>query len=233
VNKQVKLVNKGLIDYKECWDFQASIFDEIIQNKIAIRKGERKDRITKNFLVFCEHPHVYTLGKTGKKNNLLVDEATLKSKGASYYHINRGGDVTYHGPGQLVGYPILDLDNFFTDINKYLRFLEEAIILTLKDYGVESGRVEGATGVWIAGDNPTKARKICAIGVKLSRWVTMHGFAFNVNTNLDYFNNIIPCGITNKSVTSLQKELGKSQDISEVQRKVVFHLKSLFGFELI
>jgi lipoyl(octanoyl) transferase len=233
VNKQVKLVNKGLIDYKECWDFQASIFDEIIQNKIAIRKGERKDRITKNFLVFCEHPHVYTLGKTGKKNNLLVDEATLKSKGASYYHINRGGDVTYHGPGQLVGYPILDLDNFFTDINKYLRFLEEAIILTLKDYGVESGRVEGATGVWIAGDNPIKARKICAIGVKLSRWVTMHGFAFNVNTNLDYFNNIIPCGITNKSVTSLQKELGKSQDISEVQRKVVFHLKSLFGFELI
>ena len=233
MNKQVKLINKGLIDYKECWDFQASIFDEIIQNKIAIRKGEYKDRITKNFLVFCEHPHVYTLGKTGKKNNLLVDEATLKSKGASYYHINRGGDVTYHGPGQLVGYPILDLDNFFTDINKYLRFLEEAIILTLKDYGVESGRVEGATGVWIAGDNPTKARKICAIGVKLSRWVTMHGFAFNVNTNLDYFNNIIPCGITNKSVTSLQKELGKSQDISQVQRKVVFHLKSLFGFELI
>lgn len=233
MNKKVKLVNKGLIDYKKCWDFQASIFDEIIQSKIAIRKGEIKKRYTDNFLIFCEHPHVYTLGKTGEKNNLLLDEATLQSKGASYYHINRGGDVTYHGPGQLVGYPILDLDNFFTDINKYLRFLEEAVILTLKDYGVKSGRVEGATGVWIDGDNPLIARKICAIGVKLSRWVTMHGFAFNVNTNLDYFNNIVPCGITNRSVTSLQKELGKSQDISEVQRKVVFHLKSLFGFELI
>lgn len=233
MNKKVKLVNKGLIDYKKCWDFQASIFDEIIQSKIAIRKGEIKKRYTDNFLIFCEHSHVYTLGKTGEKNNLLLDEATLQSKGASYYHINRGGDVTYHGPGQLVGYPILDLDNFFTDINKYLRFLEEAVILTLKDYGVKSGRVEGATGVWIDGDNPLIARKICAIGVKLSRWVTMHGFAFNVNTNLDYFNNIVPCGITNRSVTSLQKELGKSQDISEVQRKVVFHLKSLFGFELI
>ncbi len=233
MNKKVKLVNKGLIDYKKCWDFQASIFDEIIQSKIAIRKGEIKKRYTDNFLIFCEHPHVYTLGKTGEKNNLLLDEATLQSKGASYYHINRGGDVTYHGPGQLVGYPILDLDNFFTDINKYLRFLEEAVILTLKDYGIKSGRVEGATGVWIDGDNPLIARKICAIGVKLSRWVTMHGFAFNVNTNLDYFNNIVPCGITNRSVTSLQKELGKSQDISEVQRKVVFHLKSLFGFELI
>ena len=233
MNKKVKLVNKGLIDYKKCWDFQASIFDEIIQNKIAIRKGEIKKRYTNNFLIFCEHPHVYTLGKTGDKDNLLVDEAILKSKGVSYYHINRGGDVTYHGPGQLVGYPILDLDNFFTDINKYLRFLEEAVILTLKDYGVKSGRVEGATGVWIDGENPLIARKICAIGVKLSRWVTMHGFAFNVNTNLDYFNNIVPCGITNRSVTSLQKELGKSQDIYEVQRKVVFHLKSLFGFELI
>jgi lipoyl(octanoyl) transferase len=233
VNKKVKLVNKGLIDYKKCWDFQASIFDEIIQNKIAIRKGEIKKRYTNNFLIFCEHPHVYTLGKTGEKDNLLIDEATLQSKGASYYHINRGGDVTYHGPGQLVGYPILDLDNFFTDINKYLRFLEEAVILTLKDYGVKSGRVEGATGVWIDGDNPLTARKICAIGVKLSRWVTMHGFAFNVNTNLDYFNNIVPCGITNRSVTSLQKELGKSQDVIEVQRKVVFHLKNLFGFEFI
>ncbi len=173
------------------------------------------------------------LGKTGEKDNLLIDELALKSKRASYYHINRGGDVTYHGPGQLVGYPILDLDNFFTDINKYLRFLEEAVILTLKDYGLESGRVEGATGVWIEGDNPCKARKICAIGVKLSRWVTMHGFAFNVNTDLDYFDNIVPCGITNKSVTSLQKELGNPQNIAEVQGKVVFHLQNLFGFEFI
>ncbi len=233
MNKKVKLINKGLIEFKKCWDFQAAIFDDIIRNKIAIRKGETKNTATDNFLIFCEHPHVYTLGKTGEKNNLLIDESALKSKDASYYHINRGGDVTYHGPGQLVGYPILDLDNFFTDINKYLRFLEEAVILTLKDYGIESGRVKGATGVWIDGDNPLKARKICAIGVKLSRWVTMHGFAFNVNTNLDYFDNIVPCGIINKSVTSLQKELGNPQNIAEVQDKVVFHLQKLFGFEII
>lgn len=233
MNKKVKLINKGLIQYKECWDFQAAIFDEIIQHKIAIRKGEANNSYTQNFLIFCEHPHVYTLGKTGEKDNLLIDASDLKSKGASYYHINRGGDVTYHGPGQIVGYPILDLDNFFTDINKYLRFLEEAVILTLRDYGIESGRVKGATGVWIEGSNPLKARKICAIGVKLSRWVTMHGFALNVNTNLDYFDNIVPCGIANKAVTSLQKELGESQDISEVQRKVAFHLQNLFGFEFI
>ncbi len=233
MNRKVKLINKGLIEFKKCWDFQASIFDDIIRHKIAIRKGESKNSVTQNFLIFCEHPHVYTLGKTGEKDNLLIDELALKSKGASYYHINRGGDVTYHGPGQLVGYPILDLDNFFTDINKYLRFLEEAVILTLKDYGLESGRVEGATGVWIEGDNPLKARKICAIGVKLSRWVTMHGFAFNVNTNLDYFDNIVPCGIINKSVTSLQKELGNPQNMAEVQGKVVFHLQNLFGFEII
>ena len=233
MNKKVKLINKGLIQYKECWGFQTDIFNEIIRNKIAIRKGEASNLNTNNFLIFCEHPHVYTLGKTGEKSNLLIDEAILKSKGASYYHINRGGDVTYHGPGQLVGYPILDLDNFFTDINQYLRFLEEAVILTLKDYGVESGRVEGSTGVWIDGDNPLIARKICAIGVKLSRWVTMHGFAFNVNTDLNYFDNIVPCGITNKAVTSLEKELGEPQDISEVRSKVIFHLKNLFGFELI
>ena len=233
MNKKVKLINKGLIQYKECWDFQAAIFDEIIQHKIAIRKGEANNSYTQNFLIFCEHPHVYTLGKTGEKDNLLIDASDLKSKGASYYHINRGGDVTYHGPGQIVGYPILDLDNFFTDINKYLRFLEEAVVLTLRDYGIESGRVKGATGVWIEGGNPLKARKICAIGVKLSRWVTMHGFALNVNTNLDYFDNIVPCGIANKAVTSLQKELGESQDISEVQRKVAFHLQNLFGFEFI
>ena len=233
MNKKVKLIDKGLIDYKKCWDFQANIFNEIIRDKIAIRKGEKTNKTTQNFLIFCEHPHVYTLGKTGEKDNLLIDDLALKLKGASYYHINRGGDVTYHGPGQLVGYPILDLDNFFTDINKYLRLLEEAIILTLKDYSIESGRVKGATGVWIDGHNSKKARKICAIGIKLSRWVTMHGFAFNVNTNLDYFDNIVPCGIINKSVTSLQKELGNRQNIVEVQDKVVFHLQKLFGFEII
>lgn len=233
MNKKVKLINKGLIDYKECWDFQTQIFDETIQKKIAIRKGDAEKDETDNYFIFCEHPHVYTLGKTGEKDNLLLSEDLLKAKGATYYHINRGGDITYHGPGQLVGYPILDLDNFFTDINKYLRFLEEAIILTLKDYGIESGRVEGLTGVWLDGDDPIKARKICAMGVKLSRWVTMHGFAFNVNTDLDYFNNIVPCGITDKQVTSLQKELGEAQSVTEVQERVLKHLKSLFGFEIV
>jgi lipoyl(octanoyl) transferase len=233
VNKKVRLINKGLIDYKKCWDFQASIFNEIIQSKIAIRDGKSSSKSTENFLVFCEHPHVYTLGKTGEKNNLLLEESNLKAKGANFYHINRGGDVTYHGPGQLVGYPILDLDNFFTDINKYLRFLEEAVILTLNDFNIDSGRVKGSTGVWIDGNNPFKARKICAIGVKLSRWVTMHGFAFNINTDLDYFNHIIPCGIPDKAVTSLEKELGDRQDLSKVQARLVFHLQNLFGFEII
>ena len=217
MNKQVNLIHKGLIDYKECWDYQTSIFDEIIEQKILIRKGLAKEKETQNFLIFCEHPHVYTLGKTGEKSNLLIDENVLKSKGVNYYHINRGGDITYHGPGQIVGYPILDLDNFFTDINTYLRYLEESVILTLRDYGIDSMRLKGATGVWIDGDNPLKARKICAIGVKLSRWVTMHGFAFNVNTDLEYFNHIVPCGIKNKEVTSLEKELGVKQDLIEVQ----------------
>lgn len=233
MNKKVKLINKGLIDYKECWDYQTQIFDGIIQKKIAIRKGEAENEITDNYFIFCEHPHVYTLGKTGEKNNLLLSGDLLKAKGATYYHINRGGDITYHGPGQIVGYPILDLDNFFTDINKYLRLLEEAIILTLKEYGIESGRVDGLTGVWLDGDDPIKARKICAMGVKLSRWVTMHGFALNVNTDLDYFNNIVPCGISDKQVTSLEKELGAPQSITEVQEKILKHLKALFGFELV
>lgn len=233
MNKKVKLINKGLIDYKECWDFQAQLFDGIIQKKIAIRKEETNDEITDNYFIFCEHPHVYTLGKTGEKSNLLLSEELLKAKGATYYHINRGGDITYHGPGQIVGYPILDLDNFFTDINKYLRLLEEAIILTLKDYGVDSGRVEGLTGVWIDGDNPVKARKICAMGVKLSRWVTMHGFALNVNTDLDYFDNIVPCGISDKQVTSLEKELGEAQSITDVQDRILKHLKVLFDFDIL
>jgi|TARA_B110000259_G_scaffold38501_1_gene43877 lipoyl(octanoyl) transferase len=233
VNKNVKLINKGLIDYKECWDFQTDIFDAIVQKKISIRKGETKNEITDNFLVFCEHPHVYTLGKTGEKTNLLLNEDLLKEKKATYYHINRGGDITYHGPGQLVGYPIFDLDNFFTDINKYLRLLEEAVILTLRDYNIKSGRVDGLTGVWIDGDDPVKARKICALGVKLSRWVTMHGFALNVNTNLDYFSYVVPCGIVDKGVTSIEKELGTPQDLNEVQEKLTLHLSLLFGFKII
>ncbi|MFT4899446.1 MAG: lipoyl(octanoyl) transferase [Flavobacteriales bacterium] len=233
MNKNVKLINKGLIDYKECWDFQTDIFDAIVQKKISIRKGETKNEITDNFLVFCEHPHVYTLGKTGEKTNLLLNEDLLKEKKATYYHINRGGDITYHGPGQLVGYPIFDLDNFFTDINKYLRLLEEAVILTLRDYNIKSGRVDGLTGVWIDGDDPVKARKICALGVKLSRWVTMHGFALNVNTNLDYFSYVVPCGIVDKGVTSIEKELGTPQDLNEVQEKLTLHLSLLFGFKII
>jgi len=233
VNKNVKLINKGLIDYKECWEFQTDIFDAIVQKKIFIRKGEIKNEITDNFLVFCEHPHVYTLGKTGEKTNLLLNEDLLKEKKATYYHINRGGDITYHGPGQLVGYPIFDLDNFFTDINKYLRLLEEAVILTLRDYNIKSSRVDGLTGVWIDGDDPVKARKICALGVKLSRWVTMHGFALNVNTNLDYFSYVVPCGIVDKGVTSIEKELGTPQDLNEVQEKLTLHLSLLFGFKII
>lgn len=233
MNKKVKLINKGLIDYKACWDYQTQLFDGIIQNKIDIRKGIIKEGLTNNFFIFCEHPHVYTLGKTGDKDHLLLSEELLKEKGVSYYPINRGGDITYHGPGQIVGYPILDLDNFFTDINKYLRLLEEAIILTLKDYGIKSGRIEGLTGVWIDGDNSFKARKICALGVKLSRWVSMHGFAFNVNTDLNYFKNIVPCGISDKAVTSMEKELGFPQNIEEIQSKIVKHLKDLFGFQIV
>ena len=207
MNKKVSFKDLGLIDYKQCWDFQEELFAEILAVKSSNRK-ENKTISTKNHLIFCEHPHVYTLGKSGDEKNLLVNEDYLKSRGATFHKINRGGDITYHGPGQIVGYPILDLDNFFTDIHKYLRFLEEAVILTLKEYGLETERSPGETGVWFD-VGTTKARKICALGVKSSRWVTMHGFAFNVNSDLSYFGNIIPCGITDKSVTSLQKELGK------------------------
>src|ERR1041385_778133 len=167
-----------------------------------------------------------------QEKNLLLDENSLKEKQATYYKINRGGDITYHGPGQIVGYPILDLDNFFTDIHKYLRYLEEVIILTLKDYGISSGRIEGLTGVWLDSENKFKARKICAMGVRTSRWVTMHGFAFNVNSDLSYFNNIIPCGISDKAVTSLRKELGRELNMEEVKRQVKFHFARVFECEL-
>jgi len=231
MNKKVNFHDLGKIDYKECWDFQEEIFAEILAVKSSNKK-EDKTTETKNHLIFCEHPHVYTLGKSGDEKNLLVNEDYLKSRGATFHKINRGGDITYHGPGQLVGYPIIDLDNFFTDIHKYLRFLEEAVILTLKEYGLESERSPGETGVWFDVGTP-KARKICALGVKSSRWVTMHGFAFNINSDLSYFGNIIPCGITDKSVTSLQKELGKEMDIQEVKNKVKSHLIELFEMEII
>ena len=188
---------------------------------------------TSNYLLLCQHPHVYTLGKSGDSNNLLINETELRRKGASFYHINRGGDITYHGPGQIVGYPIIDLDNFTTDIHKYLRFLEEALILTLKDYGLKGGRIPGLTGVWLDSEHKGKARKICAIGVKTSRWVTMHGFAFNVNTDLDYFNNIIPCGINDKAVTSLSRELKKEVEIKEVEDKIKKNIADVFDMELI
>lgn len=233
-NKKVILRNLGKIDYKDAWDYQEKLFQEVIDVKLANRELKEEQQIeTTNYLLFCEHPHVYTLGKSGNEENLLLNESGLKQKEATFYKINRGGDITYHGPGQLVGYPIIDLDNFFTDIHIYLRNLEEAIILTLKDYGIVAGRIEGMTGVWldhIAKKNP---RKICAIGVKTSRWVTMHGFAFNVNANLDYFKNIVPCGITDKAVTSLDKELNRSMDMTEVADKVKKHLADIFEFDVI
>ena len=231
MNKKVSFRDLGLIDYKQCWDFQEELFAEILAVKSSNRK-ENKTVATKNHLIFCEHPHVYTLGKSGDEKNLLVNEDYLKSRGATFHKINRGGDITYHGPGQIVGYPIIDLDNFFTDIHKYLRFLEEAVILTLKEYGLASERSPGETGVWFD-VGTSKARKICALGVKSSRWVTMHGFAFNVNSDLSYFGNIIPCGITDKSVTSLQKELGKELNMDEVRNKLKTHLVELFEMEII
>ncbi|MEC8273288.1 MAG: lipoyl(octanoyl) transferase LipB [Bacteroidota bacterium] len=228
---KVVFQNLGLIDYKEAWDYQEKRFNKILEVKKNNRKENRQDP-TLSYLLFCEHPHVYTLGKSGDENNLLVNEGYLKSRGATFYKINRGGDITYHGPGQIVGYPILDLDNFFTDIHMYLRYLEEAVILTLADYGIESTRSDGETGVWldVGGE---KARKICALGVRSSRWVTMHGFAFNVNCDLSYFGNIIPCGIVDKSVTSMQKELSKEVDMQEVQHKLKGHLKKLFDFQFV
>lgn len=231
MNKQVSIKDLGLIDYKKCWDYQEELFAEILAVKSANRKGKETEA-TKNHLILCEHPHVYTLGKSGDEKNLLVNENYLKIRGATFHKINRGGDITYHGPGQIVGYPILDLDNFFNDIHKYLRFLEEAVILTLKEYGLASERSPGETGVWFDVGTP-KARKICALGVKSSRWVTMHGFAFNINSELSYFRNIIPCGITDKGVTSLQQELGKKMNMEEVKNKVEAHLVDLFGMEII
>lgn len=239
-NKKTKFIHLGLIDYKEAWDYQTKLFEENLAIKAANRTlpvnlpDRQAGRLTtNNHLIFCEHPHVYTLGKSGKKNHLLLNEDRLKAIDATYYHINRGGDITYHGPGQIVGYPILDLDNFFTDIHKYMRFMEEAIIQTLLEYGVEAGRIEGLTGVWLDRENPAKARKISAFGVKSSRWVTMHGFAFNVNTNLEYFNHIVPCGIPDKAVTSLEKELGRTLDMKEVENILKNKLAEIFEMELI
>ena len=233
-NKNVTFLPLGTIDYQEAWDFQEKLFAEILEIKVANRKmvAPEEEKVTPNYLIFCEHPHVYTLGKSGSENNLLINQDFLKAKGATFYKINRGGDITYHGPGQLVGYPIFDLDNFFTDIHKYLRLLEEAIILMLAEYDLIAGRIPGLTGVWLDHEKQLRPRKICAMGVKCSRWVTMHGFALNVNTDLDYFNYIVPCGITDKAVTSMQKELGREVPMAEVEEKVIRHLAQLFEAQI-
>lgn len=231
MNKVTKFIDWGLIDYQEAWEQQDLLFNETVALK-GKNRTENAAIPTSNYLVFCEHPHVYTLGKSGHPENLLLDEQGLREKKATYYKINRGGDITYHGPGQIVGYPILDLDNFFTDIHLYLRTLEEAVILTLADYGIVAGRYEGFTGVWLDADNE-KARKICALGVRCSRWVTMHGFAFNVNADLAYFKNIVPCGIDDKDVTSMQRELGRPLEMEEVKGKLKSHIATLFGMEII
>ena len=222
----------GLIDYKESWDYQTNLFDSIVQQKIFNRKNPENQKITENYLLFCEHPHVFTLGKSGSEENLLIKGAQLKEKGANYYKINRGGDITYHGPGQLVVYPIFDLDHFFTDIHKYLRYLEEAVILTLQEYGIKGERVDGLTGVWIDGNQPS-ARKICAIGVKSSRWVTMHGIGFNINSHLEYFNYIVPCGIDDKAVTSIKNEIGQAVNMEELKKKLKINLANIFNFDFI
>jgi lipoyl(octanoyl) transferase len=230
-NKEVQFEDWGLVDYQTAWDKQEDIFTSIVSRKIHNRNTEDK-LPTDNHLIFVEHPHVYTMGKSGKPENLLLDEEGLKERSASYYKINRGGDITYHGPGQIVGYPILDLDNFFTDIHLYLRTLEEAVILTLADYGITAGRYPGFTGVWIDADNQ-RARKICAMGVRCSRWVTMHGFAFNINTDLSYFKNIVPCGIDDKDVTSLSREVGREVDIERVKELLKENISALFGMQIL
>lgn len=226
MNKKIHLKDLGKKDYKETWDFQETLFKDIVDLKIKNRR-EDKNTETPNYFLYVEHPHVYTLGKSGDLTNLLLSEKQLANKGATFYKINRGGDITYHGPGQIVGYPILDLENFFTDIHKYLRFLEEAIILTLAEYAIIGTRSEGETGVWLDVGTPF-ARKICAMGVRASRWVTMHGFALNVNADLGYFDNIIPCGIKGKAVTSMHAELNKEIDQEEVKSKIIQHFSVLF-----
>lgn len=233
-NKTVEYRDLGVLDYQEAWTYQENLFAAIVAQKIKNRNLPKEDQeITPNYLLFVEHPHVYTLGKSGKQEHLLLDEAGLVGHQATYYKINRGGDITYHGPGQLVGYPILDLDNFFTDIHRYLRYLEEAVILTLAEYGLSAGRIDGLTGVWLDHDTLKNPRKICALGVKSSRWVTMHGFAFNINVDLSYFGHIVPCGIDDKAVTSLHLELGRSVEVAEVKEKVKKHLATLFEMNLI
>ena len=232
LNSVTEFRDLGLIDYKKAWDYQTELFNQSLALKLANRTQDGEIKTVPNYLLFCEHPHVFTLGKSGDEKNLLIKKENLHSIQASYYHINRGGDITYHGPGQIVGYPILDLENFFTDIHLYMRSLEEAVIRTLETFDVTAGRIEGLTGVWIDPDKEESARKICALGVKTSRWVTMHGFAFNVNNDLRYFDYIIPCGIENKAVTSMERELGHKQDLAIVKDVLKKKIAEQFRMEL-
>ena len=232
VNKQTTFVDLGLIDYQKAWDYQTALFENIIDIKLRNRDLPASDQIpTPNYLIFCEHPHVFTQGRTGNDENLLKTPEELNSLKASFYHINRGGDITYHGPGQIVVYPVIDLDNFFTDIHRYMRSLEEAVIRTLNDYHVKAGRIDGLTGVWL-GAGTGMPRKICALGVKTSRWVTMHGLAFNVQPDLGFFKYIVPCGIDDKAVTSLEKELGRRVDMNEVKDSLKGYLSAVFDMKL-
>lgn len=232
-NKQIQIQNLGLLSYKDAWETQDRIFQGIVNQKIANRNlATEAQQLTENYLLFCEHPHVYTLGKSGLATHLLLNEMQLSDEKIDFFHTNRGGDITYHGYGQVVCYPILDLDNFFTDIHLYLRYLEEAVIRTLAEYGLKAGRIDKFTGVWLDYETQENPRKICAIGVRTSRWVTMHGFALNVNTDLRYFQHIVPCGIADKAVTSLANELGKQIDMHEVQHYLTKHLTDLFGWQV-
>jgi len=228
--RKVIFEDLGLIDYKEAWDYQESLFKKTVDLKLENRQNETAIP-TQNHLLFCEHPHVYTLGKSGSEENLLIKGQELTDAKAVFYKINRGGDITYHGPGQLVAYPIFDLDHFFSDIHKYLRFLEEAVILTLNEFGIKGTRVDGLTGVWL--DDEKGQRKICAMGVKCARWVTMHGIGFNVNSDLHYFKNIVPCGIDDKAVTSMQQELGELVDTEKVKLVLKLNLSNIFDFDFV
>ncbi len=234
INRETKFIDLGLIDYKEAWDYQTNLFNQILTVKAENRSIQNNEQqATNNYLLFCEHPHVFTLGKSGDEKNLLVKKEVLHTIHASYYQTNRGGDITYHGPGQLVVYPVIDLENFFTDIHKYMRLLEESVIQTLREFNIKSGRISGLTGVWLGTEDEKNARKICALGVKTSRWVALHGLAFNVNPNLDYFNYIVPCGIEDKAVTSLEKELDRKTDMTQVKLILKEKIASIFEMTLV
>lgn len=233
INKETRFVDLGLISYPAAWSYQTELFNQILDIKIKNRNlPSASQEPTPNYLLFCEHPHVYTLGKSGDEKNLLIPKEHLSSIGASYFPINRGGDITYHGPGQLVAYPVIDLENFFTDIHRYMRLLEEAVIQTLDSFSIVSGRIPGATGVWLDGQNEKMARKICALGVKTSRWVTLHGLALNVNPDLNYFRHIVPCGIDDKAVTSMEKELGAKQEMERIKKILLHQMTTIFEMTL-